>query len=103
MIGDLRATTVQKQMRRRGDRHHIAQAELFTTPAKLVVRTVHFIGRHPFRRNLSRHRPLQHLSGQLRLRGELDFVRNVRFPTALSIVDPGLGQVQLPVDQRVTF
>jgi hypothetical protein len=102
-IRDLRGTTVEERVRRRGNRHDITPHELFTTPAELVIRAIDFIGGASLRRNIGCSGALQHLAGQLQLGRERYLVGNVRFPAALPVVGPGLGQVSLPIDQRVTF
>ena len=57
----------------------VIQPPLFAKRAEFTGRTVNFVGRQPGGRDLVVQRPREHLLGELRLRRERDFRRNLRF------------------------
>ena len=83
------------------DRQHRGQPADLQPAAQRRVAAVDLIGGHPAGRHPSLQRPLEHPAGQLGLGGEADLVGDADGPAARGIVDPALGQVQLPVDHAV--
>jgi hypothetical protein len=70
-------------------------------PAELPVTAVSLIRRGPRRGHVRVEGAGEHPPGQNKLGGELDVSRDTRGGAPIRVVGPRLGQVDLPVDQRV--
>ena len=84
-----------------GHRQHVPDASALQLGPQLGVGTVNLVTGDPGRRDPSVQRTADHLGGQSRLGRKPDLVGDTGSLAALRIVDPSLGQVQLPVDHRV--
>ena len=77
------------------------QVVLLQPAPQPAIAAIDRIGGHPGDRHPGVQGPLQHPAGQLRLGVELDLVRDPGLAAAPPVVGPALGQVQLPVHQRM--
>ena len=84
-----------------GHRRHVADASALQLGPQLGVGAVDLVTGDPGRRDPGVQRTADHLGGQGRLGHKPDLIGDAGGPAPLSIVGPGAGQVQLPVDHRV--
>ena len=77
---------------------HLALLQPAPQPA---IAAIDLIAGHPAARHPGVQDPLQHRPGGLRLGLELHSIRDGGLPAAHPVADPALGQVQLPVNQRM--
>jgi len=84
-----------------GHRQHVADASALQLGPQLGVGAVDLVTGDPGRRDPGVQRTADHLGGQGRLGHKPDLIGDAGGPAPLSIVGPGAGQVQLPVDHRV--
>jgi hypothetical protein len=83
-----------------GHREHVADAAVLQLRAQAWVATVALVAGDEPDRDPGVERRGDHLQGEGGLGGELDAVGDARDLAAVAVVDPGLRQVDPPVDQR---
>jgi len=82
-------------------REHIAAVVLLQPDPQVLHLPIRLVRGHPRERHVSLDRPLQHRLRQHGLGREGHLIRDPRSPAPGPVGGPPLGQVELPVDQRM--
>jgi hypothetical protein len=85
-----------------GDGHDMADATSGQFDAQVRVIAVHLVADHPRCRRASVQRAGDHCPCQRGLGCELHRLGNSGGPAPIGVIDPNSGQIQLPVDERVS-
>ena len=83
------------------DGNGIVQAQVTDALAKLTGRSIGLIGEHKTGRDLVVDGALEQLQRERRFRGELHVRRDPRFLSTLSILGPGLREIQRKIDREL--
>src|SRR6266508_1818727 len=84
------------------DRQDIGLLAFLQEAAQGAIITVDTITVDPSQHHASLERTRQHLAGQHRFGGKDTLIWDTGSPTALAIIDPFFGQIQLAIDQGMT-
>src|SRR5262249_33020517 len=76
---------------------------LLQEAAQCAIVTVDTITTHPSQHHARLEGAQEHLAGQLWFGGKRALVRDTGFATALAIIGPFLGQIQLAIEQRMAM